>query len=368
MNFLSLTPPPDDPLPPIQPGTLQDANPDSRLANPGVSSLVALTKAEIAPWGYRLIAAILDILAATILLVFANELARGLPGLGPSWAGIVGLTMFYLYFPVSQVFTHNTLGKYICRIQVVRDYDQALPTNRQVAIREVSRWVLGGLCGWLGVVFRLGDPRRQSWHDSLADTIVVVRPVKQTVIRCLLAAVITCLAGAIFFSGVHANGIRQQKTAELSRKLVEKGKAADSLERDINALIRRNGSLSEIQENNRKILGLLDSYEGQLRDLQKLIENARKEKWPTPAQANQFLRMSVVYATMLDQAAVQRQRAEMILSFKPGQSVQRFQAELTQLNARASALTNSIAAQERDLRIGNRDSSVHPPVTVGQRK
>lgn len=117
--------------------------------------------APITDWRYagflqRLLALILDI---PVVLV-----ASTLLGLGG-----------FLYVWLMIGFKGQTLGKMAVGIRVV-DRKGEVPDLGQAALREIMGKFISGFFFALGYIWALFDPRRQSWHDKIADTYVVRVP------------------------------------------------------------------------------------------------------------------------------------------------------------------------------------------------
>lgn len=120
----------------------------------------------------RLGALLLDLLITTVL---------GLPFLllpGAGW--ITGLLVWWLYFPFfNSSALQGTPGKIYLGLAVTDEAGSRL-RFRSAAIRELLEIVSGLLLG-LGYLLNLFTPRRQTFHDLLAGTLVVRRPVPELI-------------------------------------------------------------------------------------------------------------------------------------------------------------------------------------------
>jgi hypothetical protein len=253
---------------------------------------------------------------------------------------------------VSQVITHNTIGKYILGIQVVNDHSEAgVPSLGRIVLREtVGRIASQQL--FLGYWFARHDPKRQAWSDQMADTVVVTRDTNPYLRRALIGGAAVFCCGAWVFAG-YTGVLKQRKAAALAQQIRVEGRALDQLGLNIERLRHQGQTLAELQESYRKALPLLDQYDQGVRQLQGNMLALRQQKLVTPAGAGVFERALAVYPTLLELSAVERQQAELILSSKPGKQPQTMRSEMAQFNARIAQLGRQLATQQAALRTGN---------------
>lgn len=122
-----------------------------------------VTSGERASFGTRFIAALIDV----VLLNLAG-LVLGRLGL-PVFGIVIGLA-YYTYFEGGE--TGQTLGKKVMNIRVV-DFVTGGPIGYgRAAIRWVGR-IVSGLVLFLGYLWMLWDPEKQTWHDKLSASVVV---------------------------------------------------------------------------------------------------------------------------------------------------------------------------------------------------
>ncbi len=120
----------------------------------------------------RLFAMILDGLLAAVLGIVV---ATGIPGLGDVARAVVLVTVYLLYFLISEAIWSRTLGKRLCGL-IVRKSDGGACGWPGAAARTVLRLVevnpllFGALPGGLFVMF---SKRKQRIGDILAGTVVV---------------------------------------------------------------------------------------------------------------------------------------------------------------------------------------------------
>lgn len=95
--------------------------------------------------------------------------------LGPFRAsGLAVVGLFWVYLVVTTATTGGTLGKHAFRLRVVTT-GYARPDWLTVAFREVVGRILVTGTLFLGYLWVAVDPRKQGWHDRIADTLVVKR-------------------------------------------------------------------------------------------------------------------------------------------------------------------------------------------------
>ena len=82
--------------------------------------------------------------------------------------------LFWAYLVVSTWLFGGTLGKRLFRLHVV-SLDYARPDLQTVLFREVVGRIIVGATFFIGYLQVGSDPRKQGWHDKIADTFVVRR-------------------------------------------------------------------------------------------------------------------------------------------------------------------------------------------------
>jgi uncharacterized RDD family membrane protein YckC len=148
-----------------------------------------------APVGLRATARIIDfviVLMPATLLAEAFGVGRNDDGLlvGPTWPRFILPVTFVLYETLMVAWRGQTVGKLLCRIQVVEWSTGEVPTTREAAFRAAVPgiffflYLLGGAFGLLlfvpAVIYlsSVADPVRRGVHDRAGDTIVLSAPVR----------------------------------------------------------------------------------------------------------------------------------------------------------------------------------------------
>jgi uncharacterized RDD family membrane protein YckC len=131
---------------------------------------------ELAPVGRRVVAVLLDI-AWIVPLVLGLRLVSWLVGAWPPTPGadmlvevIIGLVIVSFWAEFGA-----TPGKRMLGLVIVDAGTGGRPPLPRLLLRYVG-YLLSALPLFLGFLWALWDPRRQGWHDKLAQTVVVVRP------------------------------------------------------------------------------------------------------------------------------------------------------------------------------------------------
>ncbi|MDP9386388.1 MAG: RDD family protein [Actinomycetota bacterium] len=114
-----------------------------------------------------MVALIIDSIALGVVSVVLRALLGF--GLGTAVGIVVGLA-YYAYFEGSP--SGQTPGKKVMNIRVI-DFLQGGPIDPgRALIRYLARIVSSIPCG-LGYLWMLWDSEKQTWHDKLANTVVV---------------------------------------------------------------------------------------------------------------------------------------------------------------------------------------------------
>jgi uncharacterized RDD family membrane protein YckC len=142
---------------------------------------VAEERVGYAGFGARAAALLLDlVLTAVWAAPFRSVYREVLPDpavLGSVRAsGAVVLVVMWAYFVVTTALTGGTLGKHAAGLRVVGT-DLGRPGWVTVLFREVVGRVIVTASLGIGYLWAAFDPRKQGWHDRIADTLVLRRVV-----------------------------------------------------------------------------------------------------------------------------------------------------------------------------------------------
>lgn len=154
---------PAPPPPPIAPGT---GGPSGPRAN----------------FGRRLVAFLIDVLIFTVAGWFLSALLAGTAGTTADSQAVAGVALLlWLVLTVAQIAyfvvleggpSGQTLGKKVMDIRVI-DFSTGGPLGYGKAfVRWIGRIPSTIVC-YLGYLWMLWDRERQTWHDKIANTVVV---------------------------------------------------------------------------------------------------------------------------------------------------------------------------------------------------
>jgi uncharacterized RDD family membrane protein YckC len=106
------------------------------------------------------------------------EMISGYPVPQGSGAAML-LTLFmnfyvgFLYFGFVQYLMQGTPGKRLVGIRVISADGGTVPFGR-MAVRYLMTWV-SGTAAWIGYLWAVFDPKKRTWHDLVAKTLVVYK-------------------------------------------------------------------------------------------------------------------------------------------------------------------------------------------------
>jgi uncharacterized RDD family membrane protein YckC len=118
-----------------------------------------------ATFGRRLWAQLLTIVVDCIVFTTIEVLTNG----GEVWPAFA---FWYLLHHVGLVVEGGTIGHRLAGLRVVREDGERVGVPHAVA-REVSKLALSLPPLGMGFLWMLDQPRRQTWHDLLANSVVV---------------------------------------------------------------------------------------------------------------------------------------------------------------------------------------------------
>ncbi len=128
------------------------------------------------PWR-RLVANLIDNLIVVLATFFLASLSTALGDIQEHIASVIVLAMLlfpWTYYVVFTTLYGATLGKMLLGIRVVKS--DGRPVDWFTAfMREVVGKILSSLPLSLGFLWAFFHPKRQTWHDLIANTLVVQR-------------------------------------------------------------------------------------------------------------------------------------------------------------------------------------------------
>ena len=143
------------------------------MSSQGIGDSVA-ERLELAGFGRRLAAQLIDMLwlvpLSLVLGMLAALLNRGEMSLGGEMmANIIGALVVLLFWAERQ----GTPGKLVLGLTIVDAESGGPPRLGRLVLRYLG-YLLSALPLGLGYFWMLWDARRQTWHDKLGGTLVLV--------------------------------------------------------------------------------------------------------------------------------------------------------------------------------------------------
>lgn len=146
--------------------------------NEEVERLLEREELSLAPIGKRAVAALIDELLLSLLLMIilwdqfgASESLEETINLTNAFVlEFMAIKIIYQTFFVYQY--GATLGKIVMKIQVLEVAELSTPSLTSAFNRAVFR-IVSEIVFYLGFLWGMMDPLRQTWHDKTARTVVV---------------------------------------------------------------------------------------------------------------------------------------------------------------------------------------------------
>lgn len=140
---------------------------------------------------------------------------------------LISALITMLYFAVLIVnFDGATIGMKLMALRLVPDPDQNKSSSQEISyltaiVRHISAYLSGAVFG-LGYLAMLGHPKKQTWHDRIAKTVVIKTERKpRRLIALILGGVFFLFTISMFVFGiVVALGIAQSDTGQI-KQMVE---------------------------------------------------------------------------------------------------------------------------------------------------
>lgn len=170
---------------------MPENKPQSEMSPPqsgGETMVSGGSVGEYASFIQRAIAAIIDAVLVGFVIAILGMLFGGMfassksmmyapPGIGnnPFLQGVGGL-LSWAYYIFMDVKYGATLGKMAMKIRVQKEETGANLTWVQAFLREVIGKFISGVVLFIGYLWMLWDPKKQTWHDKIAGSVVVKKP------------------------------------------------------------------------------------------------------------------------------------------------------------------------------------------------
>jgi uncharacterized RDD family membrane protein YckC len=222
------------------------------------------------------------------------------------------------YMTLAEFFFHGTIGKRLLRIQLRADPSQAqYPSLLKVLLRESLGKFLCGLVFGIGFVVAVDQPKKQTWADRMANTVVLRTGVASRNFKVLLIPVLLCvyIGLAIALTSVPSNYKK-----DLAERLTKAERSMEDLHEKVllPLFADERPSPAAYQQTMSRLLPMLDEYDYLLAGEQDLVERSRK--LARPSDFGDIERLSA-YGKLVrlrqEIAALLRRHAEAVVTFDP---------------------------------------------------
>lgn len=156
----------------VQNPTVQPVSQTEQIPSPTVGT----TNVVYASFGKRFLALIIDTLILELISFVVSMFLGKTSSNGFSLTGAPAYFVYFLY-DVFNIFLivkfGKTLGKMAMKIKIVDVNTNNIPSIGNVILREVIGKFLSSIALSLGYLWMLWDPKKQTWHDKIAKTVVI---------------------------------------------------------------------------------------------------------------------------------------------------------------------------------------------------
>ena len=222
------------------------------------------------------------------------------------------------YMTLSEFLFHGTIGKRLLRIQLRDDSpDYKYPTLGRILLRESLGKFLCGLILGIGFLAAIGNPKKKTWADSMARTVVVKTGVVSSPLKALLVLVLLCTYVGF---AVAVKEIPATYKKNLSDELqTEEGRALNLQLKILGPFLAPEPkSVAAYQQTMTNLSSTLDEYDGLLEKEQQLVSRAHKlgtrNEYPL---GYRFAVSERVVSLRQEIAALVRKHVQLVLAFDP---------------------------------------------------
>jgi uncharacterized RDD family membrane protein YckC len=221
------------------------------------------------------------------------------------------------YMILCEALFHRTIGKGLLGIQLRADSAKArYPSFFQIFAREtVGKFLSGAILG-IGFLAGIGNPRKKTWADRLAGTVVVRTRVVNSVFKALLIPVLLCAYVGI--GVVLTEGYRTYKS-QLKGHLAALESSVDNLHQKIVVSLPPDSRPTEsYQREITTLLPLVDEYDRLLSREEIVVAKSRGLVETAPS--GELVRLDVyekVIRLRREISGLVRKHARLALAFDP---------------------------------------------------
>jgi len=221
------------------------------------------------------------------------------------------------YMILSEALFHGTIGKRLLGIQLHADSIQArYPSLFQIFARETIGKFLSAFALGIGFLAGIGDPKKKTWADRLAGTVVVRTRSVSGLFKVLLIPVLLCAYAGI---GIALMDAYKTCRSQLKDRLAVVEARIDDLHQKIVLSLPADSRPAEAyQREITTLLPLVDEYDGLLSQEQIIVAKSRGLVETAPR--GELIRLDVyekVIRLRREIAGLVRKHARLALAFDP---------------------------------------------------
>lgn len=130
---------------------------------------------QLAGFGSRFIAFLIDSLIGSVFTLPGYLLVQSDSGGVAFLGGLLTIAgaVVYIVLYCKKVAAGHSWGQQVAKVQVVSTTTGSLLTPMQVFVRQLCKILSSFFC-YLGFLWMIWDPKKQTWHDKIVATQVVV--------------------------------------------------------------------------------------------------------------------------------------------------------------------------------------------------
>lgn len=224
------------------------------------------------------------------------------------------------YMTLSEFFFHGTIGKRLLRIQLLDDSPECkYPTFWRILLREsVGKFVCGLIFG-IGFAVGVRNPKKKTWADTMARTVVVKTGVVRAPVKAFLIVVLICTYVG-FATALKEIPATYRK--DLRDQLQTEERRIDDLHEQILRpfFIGEPRSTQDYQQIMRSLSSRLDEYDRLLEREQELVSRSRKLLTRRDSyEEHQLFIYGMVVPSRREISALVHRHMQLVLAFNPQQ-------------------------------------------------
>lgn len=137
------------------------------------TAIASSTAVVYASFFQRFVAALVDGLLVGIVTGIISKLFGMMGDIGTTLGSLVAMALSFLYYVYFISSKGQTIGKKAMGLRVQDEMTGQNLTVVSAILREVIGKAISGIVLLLGYLWMLWDPKKQTWHDKIAKSVVV---------------------------------------------------------------------------------------------------------------------------------------------------------------------------------------------------